>query len=84
MKDELRTKITTGDAVLALRALRTSHPARLIASYMNAHGFPGVDSRAVATALRGAVKDGRVTCNYRKRGADASWRFVRLTPRTSP
>lgn len=63
-------RITTEDAVLALRARRTAHPASAIASDLD------VTSRAVATALRAAIKDGRVICRFKK-GA-ALYRFVRM------
>lgn len=67
-----RTKITTAQAVQALKAIGLSSTAQLIASRM------GTDSRAVATALRGAVRDGRVTITYRK---GIGWyRFKRLLP----
>lgn len=71
-------RITTEDAVRALKARRTAHPASSIA------GDLGVTSRAVATALRAAVKDGRVSWRF-KRGI-ALYRFVRLAkqPRSKP
>lgn len=68
--------ITTGDAVLALKARRTAHPASALALDL------GVTSRAVATALRGAVSDGRVTMQFKK--GLALHRFRRLKPQATP
>lgn len=75
-------KITCEQAVLALKKLKTSSPATTIAPLLN------TDTRAVATALRAAVNDGRVSITYR-RGAKGEqrrgfYRFVRLTPRAKP
>lgn len=64
------SKITCDQAVRALKELRTSNPAKNIAAKL------GTDSRAVATALRQAVKDGRVTWSFIK--GIAFYRFVRL------
>jgi hypothetical protein len=64
-------KITTSEAVLAVRARRTAHPASAMASDM------GVSARAVATALRPAVRDGRVSIRF-IRGI-GHYRFHRLT-----
>ena len=66
-------KITAEQCVMALkrRDLRTT--ARALADYL------GTDSRAVATALRKPVKDGRVKIRYtRGLGFGAEYRFVRL------
>lgn len=63
-------RITTEDAVRAIKARRTAHPASAIASDL------GVTSRAVATALRAAVKDGRVSCRFKS--GTALYRFIRL------
>jgi hypothetical protein len=66
-------KITTDDAVRALKSIRTAQKASTIALLL------GVTSRAVATALRPAVDDGRVTIRWPKRiGGIALYRFVRL------
>lgn len=55
-----RKKITTEDAVLALKAIGLRMSAVGIAAYIG-----DTDSRAVATAMRNAVKDGRVVIAYR-------------------
>ena len=68
-------KITCQDAVLALKQRGLSTPAKDIAEML------GTDSRAVATALRSATKDGRVTSTHRK--GIAFYRFKRLTVRTA-
>jgi hypothetical protein len=75
-------KITATEAVLALRRLGTASSASTIASSMSGLGHGEVTSRAVATALRVAVADGRVTCTYRRTTNKASYRFVRLAMRT--
>lgn len=71
-------KITCEQVVLALKAHRLSTTAASIAARM------GTDSRAVATAVRAAVKDGRVTRHYKKAGKGqqvcAYYRFMRLKP----
>ncbi|QXV72212.1 hypothetical protein Acf1_00015 [Acidovorax phage ACF1] len=67
------TRITCEQAVLALKELRTSHPAKSIALHL------GTDARAVATALRAATNDGRVSCSWSK--GLAYYRFVRLSPK---
>jgi hypothetical protein len=66
--------ITGEDVVLKLKRLRVSMSAKSIAQSMGVAW--GIDSRAVATALRKPVKDGRVSCHYRK--GLAHYRFVRL------
>jgi hypothetical protein len=66
-------KITCADAVLALKKMGVASPAKNIAARL------GTDSRAVATALRGAVADGRVTIAYRR--GIGSYRFKRLSAR---
>lgn len=66
-------KITVEDAVRALKNRKTAHPARALADDL------GVTSRAVATAMRNAVADGRVTIRFKK--GIALYRFIRLTPR---
>ena len=67
------TKITVDQAVRALKVRKTAHPASAIAQDL------GSTSRGVATALRYAVKDGRVLCRFKK--GIALYRFVRLTPK---
>lgn len=69
-------RITCEDAVLALKKRQLSTPAYCLCEVLDA------DSRAVATALRAAVKDGRVTISYRK--GRGYYRFVRLSPRKTP
>lgn len=68
------SKITCDQAVRALKELGTSSPAKNIAARLD------TDSRAVATALRQAVKDGRVSWSFKE--GIAFYRFVRLTPTT--
>lgn len=64
-------KITAEQCVRALKEIKQSYPAKNIAVWV------GSDSRAVATALREPVRDGRVTITYRK---GIGWyRFIRLT-----
>lgn len=74
--------ITCNDAVLALKTLKTSSPATTVAA------FTKTSSRSVATALRAAVKDGRVSRHYRRPGKGcqvcAFYRFVRITPKAKP
>ena len=63
-------KLTCQQAVLALKLRGLSTSAKSLGSAI------GVDSRAVATALRAAVNDGRVTITYRK--GLGFYRFKRL------
>lgn len=71
-------QITAADALLALKAMpRRRHRAKAIAEQL------GIDStRAVATALRGQVGDGRVTIKYRD--GIGRYKFVRLSRRNEP
>ena len=69
----MSTKITCEDAVLALKKHGLSTTAKCLAQFL-----PGADSRAVATALRNATRDGRVSIRYSK--GIATYRFKRLTP----
>lgn len=64
-------KITAADAVQALKQHKLSITAAALAYIM------GADSRAVATALRGPTKDGRVSQRFKK--GLARYRFVRQT-----
>ncbi len=64
-------KITCDDAVRALKRHGPPAAAKHLARMLD------TDSRAVATALRNAVYDGRVTTKYV--GGIAYYRFVRLT-----
>lgn len=75
--------ITGRQVVLALQAMKRSVPATEIAEYI---GY--TDARAVATAARQPVKDGRITMTYRKPKGDklqrrGFYRFVRLKPRSA-
>lgn len=72
-KAPVAKRITTHDAVRAAKARKTAHPASALASDL------GSTSRAVATAMRAAVKDGRVSIRYI--GGIAFYRFVRLSKR---
>lgn len=63
-------KVTCEQTVRKLKHIGRSVPAKTIALFLN------TDSRAVATALRSAVRDGRVTINYRR--GIGHYRFVRL------
>lgn len=65
-------KITCADAVLELKKLRVTATAKVIAERLN------TDSRAVATSLRKAVADGRVSITFRK--GIGRYRFKRMTP----
>lgn len=77
----MAAKIDCEDAVRVLKSAGRSITARCVASALN------TSSRAVATALRAAVKDGRVSIRY---GAARSYtgaklqvalyRFKRLAP----
>lgn len=74
-------KITCEQVVLALKTLKTSSPASTVAAFMK------TTSRSVATALRAAVKDGRVSAHYRRPAKGQQkccmYRFVRLTPKAT-
>ncbi len=74
--------ITTLDAVVATKMLAHSTTAKNIAADMSERTGAAITSRAVATALRAAVADGRVTLTYRK--GRGFYRFVRLTPKVKP
>lgn len=65
-------KITAVDAVLELKRLGTATTARELAYYL------GTTSRAVATALRGPVKDGRIKITYHRKTQQATYRYLRL------
>jgi predicted transcriptional regulator len=69
--------ITAEDCVLALKARKTAHTASDIA------GDLGSTSRAVATALRMPVKDGRISARFTKEGV-MYYRFVRLKAKVRP
>ena len=66
--------VTGEDVVLTLKRAAKSCTAKEIAERIGVAW--GVDSRAVATAARKPVKDGRVTISYRK--GIGFYRFVRL------
>lgn len=70
-------KITGEMVVRALKEIGRTESAKAIAQKLGT-----TDTRAIATALRAPVADGRVTINYRHRKAMrgvALYRFVRLT-----
>lgn len=67
-------KISADDVVYALRILRTSQPAKVIAQWL------GTTSRNVATAARLPVQDGRIKITYKK--GIGRYRFVRVKPKT--
>lgn len=73
-----RTSITGELCVLALKGLGHSSRAKTVAGYITSVLGVPTDSRAVATALRVPVSDGRVSCSYRRNTGVASYRFVRL------
>lgn len=68
--------ITATDCVQALKKRKLSTSASALAAWI------GTDSRAVATALRGPVRDGLVTISF-KRGI-GFYRFVRLNKKATP
>ena len=69
-------KITAEQCVVALKKRGLSTTAKDLAEFIGM-----TDSRAVATALRQPVKDGRVTINYKRgQGLGAHYRFKRMTP----
>jgi hypothetical protein len=82
----MKTNITTDDCVRALKSYGCSATALGLSVYMMGDG--SVSSRAVATSLRGAVADGRVSLTYRKpaRGQQrcGHYRFKRLTAKVTP
>lgn len=69
------SKITCEDAVMVLKKARTFQSAQYIAAELNA------SPRAVATCLRRATRDGRVTMRFRRGVGIALYRFERLTPK---
>jgi hypothetical protein len=75
MENAMTKKITGDDCVQCLKTLSKGGTAAEIAFLLN------TDSRAVATALRKPVNDGRVKINYsRGLGMGATYKFVRSTP----
>jgi hypothetical protein len=72
------TRVTADAVVRACKALGTAHPAKAIAAKL------GTDARAVATAARRPVADGRLRIWYPKGSAVALYRFVRLSPKPNP
>lgn len=68
-------RITVEQAVRALRSLGAAATAKAIAASMSDEAGE-VTSRAVATALRQPVSDGRVTINFKRRVP--TYRFIRL------
>lgn len=73
----MSTAITCDRAVRALKELGRSQRAREIAAHL------GAGTRAVATALRGAVNDGRVSISYRHKDGVARYRFIRLAAKSA-
>ena len=69
--------ITADDCVRKLKWLKTAAVASDIAFWL------GSTSRAVATALRGPVKDGRVSARMARAGV-MYYRFVRLKAKVQP
>lgn len=65
-------RVTCEEAVRALKRIKTTADARQIAAALAA------SPRAVATALRQATNDGRVSIRFKK--GLALYRFKRLTP----
>ena len=66
--------ITAEQCVMALKRRNLRTTAKALAEYIGE-----TDSRAVATALRQPVRDGRVKIRYtRGLGFGAEYRFVRL------
>ena len=68
--------ITCEACVLALKKHGLSTTAECLAQFLNSN------SRNVATAIRKATRDGRVTMSFKK--GRAFYRFVRLTPKAKP
>ncbi len=67
-------KVTAEMCVIALKHRNLSTTAKGLAEYIGM-----TDSRAVATALREPVRDGRVKIHYaRGIGLGANYRFVRM------
>jgi hypothetical protein len=76
--------ITGDECVLMLKRLGHSTTAKGLARCLSSTWLV-TDSRAVATALRQPVKDGRVTRRYKRPAPGeqvcAFYRFVRLKPK---
>ena len=72
-----KKRITCDAAVAALKVLGRSVRAKEIAEAL------GTTSRAVATALRGACEEGRVSIVYKKTGI-ATYRFKRMKKGPTP
>ncbi|GEM_PF-3573168 len=68
-------RITGIDVVLALKDLGRTVTAKEIAAQLGI-----TDTRAIATAARQPVKDGRITQRHKRRLNAAMYRFVRLKP----
>ena len=68
-------KVTCEQVVRMLKEIGVSTTAKHVAERM------GTSSRAVATALRAATEDKRVSFRYKK--GICWYRFVRFTPRTT-
>lgn len=75
-----RSKISAYDAIKALREIRCQPAtAKQIAEQINRRFGMDTDSRAVATAMRQPVKDGRVRIRYH--GGIGHYRYVRMRAR---
>lgn len=72
-------KITGDDCVKVLKAMPNGGTAAEIASLLNRASLLNTDSRAVATALRKPVNDGRVKWGKFVKGV-ATYTFLRSTP----
>lgn len=75
------SRINEHVVVRALQKRRLSTTAKALVASLIDDGFD-TTSRAVATALRQPVADGRVSINYGK--AVARYRFVRLRAKVQP
>lgn len=75
-----RQPISAYNAIMALKSIRgKSATAKWIADQINRQFDMDTDSRAVATALRQPVKDGRVTIRYHQ--GIGHYRYVRMLAR---
>lgn len=75
MNNPIARKITAQMCVEALKAVGKSIPAKELADFITR-----TDSRAVATALRKPVHDGRVKMIYNRKNRGVwTYRFVRMT-----
>lgn len=68
-------RINDVDIVVALQRLKRTVTAKEIAEELGTD-----DTRAIATAARKPVEDGRITRRYPRKHAVAVYRFVRFSP----